>query len=75
MKTPPHKMNVQDLVQWIVEFDFGYWTVIYFEENSTNREYIKELFEEEVYDLIDDEVRYGYMYEDYILHEKGPFDD
>ncbi len=68
-------MNVQDLVQWIIEWDFGYWAAIYLEENATNRARMRELFEDEIYDLIDDEVRYGYMYADYILHEEGPFDD
>ncbi len=68
-------MYVQDLVQWIFEFDFNYWATVCFLDENETREFIKESFNEEVYDLIDDEVRYGYMYADYILHEKGPFDD
>ncbi len=68
-------MNVQDLVQWLFEFDFDYWAIVCFLEGSEDSKYLRETFEEEVYDTIDDEVRHGCEYKDYILHEEGPFDD
>lgn len=70
MKIPTQKMYANDLIQWVYEFDFDYWAQLYLENDHANPGRIKELFEQEVYDLIWDEVMCGGEYDSYILHEE-----
>lgn len=69
MKMPPHNMTEYNLVQWIYDNDFSYWAELYLEDVRCDQIRLKELFDDEVYDMIDDEVRYGEAYEKYVRQE------
>jgi len=74
IKTPPRKMEEHALVEWVYDHDFKYWSAIYLEIVQDNPAKMEELFRQEVYDIIDDAVRYGDEYSKYILDERDEDD-
>lgn len=74
LKTPPHKMEAHELLEWVFDHDFQYWAREYRDSVVANPARIEELFKEEVYDMIDDAIRDGDEYTDYVLDEGDDYE-